>query len=265
MRLVDDDRVVLAQLAVRLDLGEQDAVRHQLDEGVAADLVGEADLPADRLAQRRPQLLGHPLGDRTGRDPAGLGVPDEAADAPSELQADLGDLRRLAGAGLARDDHDLVVADRGEDLVLLLADRELFRVRDLGHRGAPLGDAQLRLLDAVGDLGEHGRSGFGLTDPARAVESTPQPLLVAQHQLGQSLQQGGQGGGRLTGHTSPRISPHGSDWRTICGGNRGPVARRPRGSGGNRSVRGKPWLPGPPRRGTCGGMSVIIALACSYV
>ena len=31
--LVDDDRVVRAQLAVGLDLGEQDAVRHQLDEG----------------------------------------------------------------------------------------------------------------------------------------------------------------------------------------------------------------------------------------
>ncbi len=232
MGLVDDDRVVLAQLAVRLDLGEQDAVRHQLDEGVAADLVREPDLPADRLAQRSPQLLGHPLGDRTGRDPAGLGVPDQAPDAAAELQTDLGDLRRLAGAGLTGDDHDLVIADRGEDLVLLLADRQLFRIPDLGHRGAPLGDPQLGFVDAVGDLGEDGRPGFGLTDPARAVEPASQPLLIAQHQLGQPLQQGveggsrgarqggssavGQGGGRLTGHTSPRISPHVIDWRTIC-------------------------------------------------
>ncbi len=50
--LVDDDRVVGAQLAVGLDLGEQDAVRHQLDEGgVRVHLVGEADLPADGLAE----------------------------------------------------------------------------------------------------------------------------------------------------------------------------------------------------------------------
>ena len=51
--------------------------------------------------------------------------------AAAELQADLRQLRGLARAGLARDDDDLVVADRGGDVVASLADRELGRVGDL--------------------------------------------------------------------------------------------------------------------------------------
>ena len=123
-----------AQLAVGLDLGEQDAVRHQLDErGVLVHLVGEPDLPADGLTQRRVQLLGDPLGDGAGGDTAGLGVPDHAADATAQLHADLRDLGGLAGAGLTRDDHDLVIADGAAIVVLLLADGQLLGIADGGH------------------------------------------------------------------------------------------------------------------------------------
>src|SRR3712207_7057087 len=52
------------------------------------DLVGEAHLPADHLAQRRPQLLGDPLGHGARGDPPRLGVADPAADAPAQLQRD---------------------------------------------------------------------------------------------------------------------------------------------------------------------------------
>jgi len=41
---VDDERVVLSELAVALRLGEQDAVRHHLDVGARADPVSEAIL-----------------------------------------------------------------------------------------------------------------------------------------------------------------------------------------------------------------------------
>ena len=56
VRLVDDDRVVAAQLAVALQLGQQDAVGHHLDPGVRRGPVGEADLVADLVAQRRLRL-----------------------------------------------------------------------------------------------------------------------------------------------------------------------------------------------------------------
>ena len=134
VRLVDDQRVVPVELAVPGQLGQQDAVGHQLDQRVVRGHVGEPHLVADGLAQRAAQLLGDPLGDRPGRQAARLGVPDLAADAPADLQADLGNLGRLARAGLPRDDHHLVVADRLGDVVLALADGQLGRIRDRRHR-----------------------------------------------------------------------------------------------------------------------------------
>src|SRR6187200_1940495 len=73
--------------------------------------------------------------------PAGLGVPDHPAHSAAQLEADLGDLGGLPGAGLARDDHDLVVADGGGDVLPAGADGELGRVGDGG--GASGGDALL--------------------------------------------------------------------------------------------------------------------------
>ena len=51
VRLVDDQGVVGAERPVAVQLGEQDAVGHQLDQRGAVRPVGEADLVADR---RRP-------------------------------------------------------------------------------------------------------------------------------------------------------------------------------------------------------------------
>ena len=76
-----------------------------------ADLVGEPHLVADGLAELGAQLLGDPLGDRAGGEAARLGVADQPCDAAAELEADLRQLRGLAGPGLAGDDHDLVVPD----------------------------------------------------------------------------------------------------------------------------------------------------------
>ena len=76
---VDDQRVVLIEEAVVLRLGQQHAVGHHLDERLGAGRVGEANLEADLLADRRAQLLGHAGGDRAGRDPPRLRVADHAA------------------------------------------------------------------------------------------------------------------------------------------------------------------------------------------
>ena len=108
MGLVEDERVVAQQPAVALDLGEQDAVGHQLDQRAVAGLVGEPHGVADGLAQRGAELVGDALGDGARGEPARLGVADGAADAAAELQADLRQLGGLARAGLAGDDDDLV-------------------------------------------------------------------------------------------------------------------------------------------------------------
>ena len=133
VRLVDDQRVVAAQVPVAGELVQHDAVGHQLHQRVAGRHVGEPDLVADRLAQRAAQFLGDPLGHRPGRQPPRLGVADLPVDAAAELQADLGYLGGLARAGLPRDDHDLVVADGPGDLVLALADGQLGGIGDRRH------------------------------------------------------------------------------------------------------------------------------------
>ncbi len=109
MCLVEDEGVVAQQAAVALDLGEQDAVGHQLDQRAVADLVGEPDGVADGLAERGAQLVGDALGDGARGQSSGLGVPDGAADTATDVQADLGQLGGLARARLAGHDHHLVV------------------------------------------------------------------------------------------------------------------------------------------------------------
>ena len=156
VRLVDDQRVVPAQLPVAGELVQQDAVGHQLDQRVVGGHVGEPDLVTDRLAQRAAQFLGYPLGDRPGRQPPRLGVADLPVDAAAQLEADLGDLGRLARAGLPRDDHHLVVADGRQDLVLALADGQLSRIRDRRHgraAGGARGGAPGRRPGAPGTPG----------------------------------------------------------------------------------------------------------------
>ena len=87
--LVDDDRVVGREQPVPADLGQQDAVGHDLHQGPVADGVGEANRVADGVAQADVELFGQPLGHRPGRDPPRLGVADHAVDAPAELEAHL--------------------------------------------------------------------------------------------------------------------------------------------------------------------------------
>ncbi len=139
--LVDDDRVVLAQVPVPLHLVEQDAVGHHLHEGVVARLVGEAHLVADGRAELDLELLGDPLGDRPRRDAPRLGVPDQALGAPADLEADLGQLGGLPRAGLAGNDDDLVLADGRGDVVLALDHGQVLGIAQLWHRDRPAGPA----------------------------------------------------------------------------------------------------------------------------
>ena len=100
---------------------------------MAAGLTVDADaIPAAmaRLAELLAQLFGDALGDRAGGDAPRLRVADDAGFAvlprlrQAELEEHLRQLGRLAGAGLARDDDDLVLADRLDDVIAALGDGE---------------------------------------------------------------------------------------------------------------------------------------------
>ena len=117
-------------------------------------MVGEADLVADEFF-RRDQFNGgfpflqmrvfrgwngplRPLGklvrqtirDGNRRDSPRLRVPDEPPDAKPELHADFGELRRFSGAGLAAEDHDLILGDRFFDFFPAGGNGEFFVVNE---------------------------------------------------------------------------------------------------------------------------------------
>ena len=192
--LVDDQRVVAQQPTVALQLGQQDAVGHQLDQSLVAGVVAETDLIADGAAQFGVQLLGDPRGHGPGGDPARLGVADLTGDAAAQLEADLGQLSRLPRAGLARHDDDLMVADRRLDLVLLLADRQLGRIGDHRDGLAPGGYPGRGPVQLGADLAERTLPRFGVPKRGGTIGAAAQPELVARRQLGQACSQVGERG-----------------------------------------------------------------------
>ena len=190
MGLVDDDRVVAAQQRVALDLGQQDAVGHELDQGGGAHLVGEAHLVAHLVAQVHAHFVAQALGDSACGDPARLGVADHALDTAAELQADLGDLGGLARSRLAGHHHHLVVADRGGDLVTARGDRELLGVADRRDRGAAGGDllgGERGALLGVVTAGAAGSVPTAALAAALAATTVPAATLVATTVLAATL------------------------------------------------------------------------------
>ncbi len=123
--LVDDQGVVFEQVPVMLDLGQQHAVRHQLDAGLRGDPVMEAHLVADEPTNLPAQFLRHPTRQAAGGDAPGLGVADAPEHPAAQFQTDLGQLGGLAGAGLTAQDQHLMGRDQLRDLRPALADRQL--------------------------------------------------------------------------------------------------------------------------------------------
>ena len=131
MCLIDDDCVVRAQKRVGARLGEQYAVRHELYARFPRERPSESVLVAYERADRALHLVRHALGHRHGREAARLRARHAAsphAAREEALEGHLRELGRLAGSGVAADDHDLAAVQRGEYLVAPRAHRELGRV-----------------------------------------------------------------------------------------------------------------------------------------
>ncbi|MNG88402.1 hypothetical protein D3C79_472380 [compost metagenome] len=182
---VDDDRVVAFEKTVVLGFSQQDAVGHQLDQGVGVALILKAHLVADQPAQRRAELFGDPRGDTAGGDPAWLGMGDQAMAATAQLQADLRQLGGLAGTGLAGNHQHLVFGQRLLDLVALGRDRQAVVIAHAGHAVLARGDLGAGGLDLFHPLGK-----LGLVRAlAQFVELPTQTVAVGDHGVIEVFQQ----------------------------------------------------------------------------
>ena len=93
------------------------------------------------------------------------GWPDHPVDAAPRFEAQLRQLGALARPGLARDDHYLVVANGGEQLVSTLGDRQAVGVRQPARRDDRVRSGASEVGGGVGH-GGFGRSAWHLHTPA---------------------------------------------------------------------------------------------------
>ena len=129
MRLVDDDRVVLHELRIALDLCQQNTVRHHAQARLRRAFVREPHLIADFLTQRHAHFAGDSFGDGTCGKPARLRVHDlPAVRSTAQFQQNLRQLRGFAGARLAGNDHHLARLDGFGDVAASRGNRQFGRI-----------------------------------------------------------------------------------------------------------------------------------------
>ncbi len=90
MGLINDQRVIRAQIAVVGELSQQDAVGHELDGGSIRDGVIEADLVTDQVTKGRVELIGDALRDGARCDTSRLSVANTQLLAAAQIQTNLG-------------------------------------------------------------------------------------------------------------------------------------------------------------------------------
>ncbi|MNP02781.1 hypothetical protein D3C76_946430 [compost metagenome] len=177
MGFVDDDRVVAFEKAVVLGFSQQDAVGHQLDQGVGITLVLETHLVTNQPTKRRAEFFGDTGGDAARSNPAWLGMGNQAMAATPQLKADLRQLGGLARAGLTGDDQHLVLGQRLFDLVTLGCNGQAVVVTHGRHALLARGDLGAGGLDLFRPLGELGLVGA----LAQLMQLPTQTMAVGDH------------------------------------------------------------------------------------
>ena len=147
--LIDDERVVGAQLPVRMRFREQHPVGHDLHHRVGPRGVLEADLVPDQALRGAGKLVREAMGEAARGDAPRLRAADESRRAAPHGEADLRDLRGLARARLAAHDGHRMVAHELHDAVAVLRDRQLGGKLGARQAGEARGMARARALQQV--------------------------------------------------------------------------------------------------------------------
>jgi hypothetical protein len=190
VRLVDDQRVVLFEPGVALRLGEQDAVGHQLDEGIGRAAVAETDLVADQAAGFALQLLRDARRRCPRGDPPRLRVADQASRSAAEFETDLRDLRRLARAGFAADDDHGVLRDQRRDFVAASVDRQVVGKLRFRQARPARRDGRARSAEQLVALRLQ-RIALAAEEVPQVARHRPQTALIARQAVGEGVSRQG--------------------------------------------------------------------------
>ena len=142
MRLVENDGVVLPQIAVVLRLCQQNAVRHQLELCLCPRAVIETNLITHIATRLTAHFLCNAARHCHGGQTAWLGTAQFAASVACHLQRNLGQLRGFAAAGFTHHHNDLMPPQCLGYLPSVARDGQI-RVgesRRLAHAGSGQGD-----------------------------------------------------------------------------------------------------------------------------
>ena len=185
MRFVHDQRVVPQQQRIVLDLAQQQAVGHELDERARTGSVDEPDLVADEIARGRADLGADPIRQRLRGDASRLRVADHSKHTTPGFQADLGQLRALAAAGGPTHDHHLRACDGCADFIATQVHRQGVVVANRRHRGT----SRLDLRDRRLHPGLESRQLTRIGTSRQPVQRAPEPRPVAQQAARQQFAQ----------------------------------------------------------------------------
>ena len=128
MRLVENQCPILTQLRIPLRLSKQDAIGHELDARVLAELLIKAHLITHHTAHRHLQFFRHAPRHTHRRDPPRLRATHPPALRPQGLGDHLRQLRGLARSGIAHHDHHPMLTQRAKDLLPVRDHRQFLRI-----------------------------------------------------------------------------------------------------------------------------------------
>ena len=125
MRLIHNDAVVICQQWISLRFGQQNAIGHQLNEGVIAAPVVETDRAADFTTPLNLQFLRDAARNGKCRHASWLGAADFGFNPQSGFEAHFGNLGGFAGTGFTGDNHNLMSPDGRNDVIFSRCDGQV--------------------------------------------------------------------------------------------------------------------------------------------
>ena len=126
MRLIDDDGVVALKESVAANGREKNAIGHHRDGCRITGPVGKAHAIADIGPEWGAEFVRESLRHGPGGNATRLGMGDARGALTAEgLKEHLGQLRGFARSCLAGDHDNLVVSERGDDVIPTIRDRQV--------------------------------------------------------------------------------------------------------------------------------------------